>query len=52
MTESKKINLINSEEIKQRNESQQLLQKCIEDLKFDINKAQKDINNFSKFIVI
>ncbi len=46
-TESNKLNLINSEEIKQRNESQQLLQKCIEDLKFDINKAQKDINNFS-----
>ena len=47
-TESNKLNLINSEEIKQRNESQQLLQKCIEDLKFDINKTQKDINNFSK----
>ena len=47
-TETKKTGFAHSEEIKQKNESQQLLQKCIEDLKFDINKIQKDINNFSK----
>ena len=41
-----KILSIAYEEIKKKNESQQLLQKCIEDLKFEINKKQKDINNF------
>jgi len=46
--EVKQYNLIYSDEIKQLNESQQLLQKCIEDLKFDINKIQKEINNFRK----
>ena len=45
--ETKKLSIAYSEEIKQKNESQQLLQKCIEDLKFEINKKQKDINNFS-----
>ena len=44
--ETKKLSIAYSEEIKQKNESQQLLQKCIEDLKFEINKKQKDINNF------
>jgi hypothetical protein len=36
------------EEIRQRNEAQQLLQKCIEDVKFEINKIAKDISNFVK----
>lgn len=34
--------------VKDKNESQQLLQKCIEDVKFDINKCNKDIFNLSK----
>jgi hypothetical protein len=36
------------EEIKQRNEAQQLILKCIEDVKMDIAITSKDINNFSK----
>ena len=45
--EIKKHSIAYNEEIKQKNESLQALQKCIEDLKFEINKKQKDINNFS-----
>jgi len=37
------------EDIKQKNEAQQLLQKCIEDLKFDITKSEKDISNYSTY---
>lgn len=36
------------EDIRQRNEAQQLIQKCIEDLKIEISKTQKDITSFTK----
>lgn len=40
------------DEIKKKTESQQLLQKCIEDLKLEISLSSKDLQSFStKFIL-
>jgi hypothetical protein len=50
--EYKSLNFNYLEEIKQRNEAQQLLQKCIEDLKLEITRTSKDISNFLKSPVI
>jgi hypothetical protein len=36
------------EEQKKRNEAQQLMQKCIEDVNLEIKKSMKDISNFTK----
>ncbi len=35
------------DEVKKKSEAQQLLQKCIEDLKLEISLTTKDIQNFS-----
>jgi chromosome segregation ATPase len=46
-----KYNNLNSnylQEIKRKNEAQQLLQKCIEDLKYEISKVTRDIAMFTK----
>jgi superfamily II helicase len=37
-----------TENISQRNEAQQLIQKCIADIKFDINKVNTDVSNLQK----
>lgn len=47
-TEYKILHKNHIEELRQRNEAQQLIQKCIEDLKLEITKTVKDINNFTK----
>ena len=39
------------EEIKKKTEAQQLLQKCIEDIKLEITNSTKDLLNFSKIIL-
>jgi hypothetical protein len=46
--EYKNLSNVYVDEIKQKNEAQQLLQKCIEDLKFEISKTMKDISNYNK----
>jgi hypothetical protein len=46
-----KYNNLNSnylQEVKKKNEAQQLLQKCIEDIKYEISKVNKDIAMFTK----
>lgn len=36
------------DEVRKKTEAQQLLQKCIEDLKLEISLSSKDLQNFSK----
>jgi len=40
------------DEVKKKTEAQQLLQKCVEDLKLEISLSIKDIQNHSKFLNI
>lgn len=39
------------DEVKKKTEAQQLLQKCVEDLKLEISLSIKDIQNHSKYLI-